>query len=143
MDLAEEDPSEAPPIAEVATATQEDAPLPAETEPQVEQPAETPAVDAAERDAMRRIAKKMLEKYPLAQQGDAISVSLRNGLVYEGAFAAVDDRFVTLDREGSQIRIALTTLDKTSRATVDNDYRKELIKDLVRTYMQRQGQEER
>ncbi len=132
-------PAPAPPpeAAEPALAL---SPAPAPTPAPAVMEAPPPAVpeESPERAEMRRIATLMLQRYPLAQPGEILSLTLRNGMVYEGVFRSADDRFVVLERDGDPVQVAVNTLTPASRARVDNEFRFQLIKDLVRVSLARQ-----
>ena len=124
---------EAPPVQQAA----EIAPTP---EPPAEPPPEPVAAEAPrvaapespERAEMHRIATLLLQRYPLAQPGEELTLTLRNGMLYEGVFVSVDNRFVVIERDGDPVQVEVNTLLPASRARIDNEFRVELIKDLVR-----------
>lgn len=130
----------ATPPPQVAAAVPQPPPRPA-PEP-VAPPAPTPAAmseqpETEEQALLRRIASQMLAKYPLSKAGDTVTLTLRNGISYEGVLVSVDDRNVNLEREDGPVQIALSTLDVRTRARVDNEFRIDLIKKLVRAHMAR------
>lgn len=125
-----------PPVKAVAPAPAVE--MPPEPEPVVvEAPA---AAESPERAEMRRIATLMLQRYPLAQPGEELTLTLRNGMVYEGIFLSVDDRFVVIERDGDPVQLAVNTLVPAARARIDNEFRFQLIKDLVRVSLARHGE---